>query len=69
MTTGFVSGRLEVWLLPSDLVEWETALDSSAAGQDISWTGGRAPEIRIRVPGVVLLCVRALSDDSRQMCR
>ncbi|MFH9861933.1 DUF5959 family protein [Streptomyces sp. NPDC017202] len=51
VTTGFVSGRLKVWLSPGDLAEWETALDSSAAGQDTSWMGGRAPEIRIRLDG------------------
>ncbi|MCF4139034.1 DUF5959 family protein [Streptomyces sp. Tue 6430] len=51
VTTGFVSGQLEVRLSPSDLVAWETALDSLAAGRDISWMGGRAPEIRIELEG------------------
>ncbi|MDX3215105.1 DUF5959 family protein [Streptomyces sp. ME02-6991-2B] len=51
VTTGFVSGQLKVRLLPSDLVDWETALDSLAAGQDVSWMGGRAPEIRVRLEG------------------
>ncbi|MFF9115569.1 DUF5959 family protein [Streptomyces massasporeus] len=51
VTTGFVSGQLEVWLLPGDLVEWEAALDSLAAGQDIRWMGGRAPEIRVQLEG------------------
>ncbi|MFG2946432.1 DUF5959 family protein [Streptomyces adustus] len=51
VTTPFVSGRLKVWIAPRDLVEWETALDSLAAGQDINWMGGRAPEIRIQLSG------------------
>jgi hypothetical protein len=51
VTTGFVRGQLKVWLSPRDLVAWETALDSLTAEQDISWMGGRAPEIRIRLEG------------------
>jgi hypothetical protein len=51
VTTGFVSGQLELWISPRDLVEWETALDSLATGQDIRWMGNRAPEIRIRLKG------------------
>lgn len=51
VATGFVRGQLKVWLLPSDLVDWEKALDSLAAGRDVSWMGDRAPEIRIRLEG------------------
>ncbi|MPY30062.1 hypothetical protein FNH09_01570 [Streptomyces adustus] len=51
VTTAFVSGQLDIWIAPRDLVEWETALDSLAAGQDISWMGGRGPEIRIQLSG------------------
>ncbi|MFI1000024.1 DUF5959 family protein [Streptomyces galbus] len=51
VTTGFVSGHLELWLLPGDLAEWEAALESLAAGQDITWLGDRAPEIRVRLAG------------------
>jgi hypothetical protein len=51
VATEFVRGQLEVWLSPDDLVDWETALDQLAAGQDIRWLGDRTPEIRIRLNG------------------
>ena len=42
--TPFVCGALKTWLFPEDLRQWQLALDSLDAGQDIAWREGkRAP--------------------------
>ncbi|ARF73916.1 MULTISPECIES: DUF5959 family protein [Streptomycetaceae] len=49
VTSSFVSGRLAMSLLPSDLEEWSRALDLLAAGQDICWRDDdHSPEIKIQ---------------------
>ncbi|MGW6877108.1 DUF5959 family protein [Streptomyces xanthophaeus] len=49
VTSSFVSGRLAISLLPSDLEEWSRALDLLAAGQDICWRDDdHSPEIKIQ---------------------
>ncbi|UFR06872.1 DUF5959 family protein [Streptomyces sp. Go40/10] len=49
VTSGFVSGRLAMSLLPSDLEDWSRALDLLATGQDICWMDDdHSPEIRIQ---------------------
>ncbi|MGW0925826.1 DUF5959 family protein [Streptomyces sp. NPDC002755] len=47
--SGFVSGRLDLSLLPNDLDDWSSALDVLATGGDVCWMDGdRSPEIRIQ---------------------
>ncbi|NUW02592.1 DUF5959 family protein [Streptomyces sp. CAI 127] len=49
VTSSFISGRLAMSLLPSDLEEWSRALDLLAAGQDICWRDDdHSPEIKIQ---------------------
>ncbi|MEV8448348.1 DUF5959 family protein [Streptomyces parvus] len=49
VTSSFVSGRLAMSLLPSDLEEWSRALDLLAAGQDICWRDDdHSPEVKIQ---------------------
>ncbi|WBB59706.1 DUF5959 family protein [Streptomyces sp. WMMC500] len=38
--TPFVRGTLRTWVFPEDLREWQQALDSLDAGQDIAWREG-----------------------------
>ncbi|MFJ3308208.1 DUF5959 family protein [Streptomyces sp. NPDC086549] len=39
--TPFVRGTVKTWLLPEDLRQWQEALDSLDAGQDIAWCEGK----------------------------
>ncbi|MEU9339461.1 DUF5959 family protein [Streptomyces sp. NPDC048290] len=49
VTSSFVTGRLAMSLIPSDLEDWSRALDSLAAGQEICWKDNdHSPEIRIQ---------------------
>ncbi len=56
--TSFVRGTLKTWIFPEDLREWQQALDSLDAGQDISWRE------RHNAPW---LCIELDEDDDR--CR
>ncbi|MBG0826329.1 hypothetical protein HS041_00835 [Planomonospora sp. ID67723] len=52
VTSGFAGGSLALCLLPEDLDDWVSALDSLAAGQEICWMdGGRTPEVVIQPSG------------------
>lgn len=49
ITSSFVSGRLAMSLVPSDLEDWSRALDLLAAGRDVCWRDDdHSPEIRIQ---------------------
>ncbi|WAL65978.1 DUF5959 family protein [Amycolatopsis cynarae] len=51
MATEFVGGKLELVLMPSDLQDWESSLDSLSAGRNIRWLDdGRSPEIDVSAP-------------------
>ncbi|MEU8825817.1 DUF5959 family protein [Streptomyces sp. NPDC048636] len=39
--TPFVRGTLKTWIFPEDLRQWQQALDSLDAGQDIAWCEGK----------------------------
>ena len=39
--TPFVRGTLKTWVFPEDLRQWQQALDSLDAGQDIAWCEGK----------------------------
>ncbi|WP_405590655.1 DUF5959 family protein [Streptomyces sp. NBC_01092] len=39
--TPFVHGALKTWVFPEDLRQWQQALDSLDAGQDIAWREGK----------------------------
>ncbi|MFF0723224.1 DUF5959 family protein [Streptomyces sp. NPDC004134] len=48
--TPFVRGTLKTWLFPEDLGEWQQALDSLDAGEDIAWReGSRAPWLYVEL--------------------
>ncbi|MET8784100.1 DUF5959 family protein [Streptomyces sp. NPDC049097] len=48
--TPFVRGALETWVFPEDLRQWQQALDSLDAGQDLAWREGqRAPWLFIEL--------------------
>jgi hypothetical protein len=48
--TPFVGGTLKTWIFPKDLRQWQQALDSLDAGQDIAWCEGkRAPWLFIEL--------------------
>ncbi|CAL9625640.1 DUF5959 family protein [Streptomyces sp. enrichment culture] len=48
VTTGFVSGRVEVFLSAYDLDSWGDVLDAVAAGRSAVWLeSGRSPRIMI----------------------
>ncbi|WP_449064229.1 DUF5959 family protein [Planomonospora algeriensis] len=52
VTTGFAGGRLTTCLLPDDLDDWASALDSLAAGREVCWLeSGRTPEVVIQPSG------------------
>jgi hypothetical protein len=52
VTSGFASGRLTTCLLPEDLEDWASALDSLTAGREACWLDfGRIPEIAVRPGG------------------
>ncbi|MFC9757084.1 DUF5959 family protein [Streptomyces sp. NPDC056921] len=47
--SGFVNGRLDLSLLPSDLDNWSSALGVLATGGDVCWRDDdRSPEIRVQ---------------------
>ncbi|MCX5441063.1 DUF5959 family protein [Streptomyces sp. NBC_00063] len=49
VASSFVSGRLAMTLVPSDLEDWSRALDLLAAGQDIRWRDDdHSPDVRIQ---------------------
>ncbi|MEV7442525.1 DUF5959 family protein [Streptomyces sp. NPDC091204] len=48
VTSSFVTGRLAMPLIPSDLEAWPRALDELAAGQDVCWSEDHSPQIRIQ---------------------
>ncbi|MGW5974845.1 DUF5959 family protein [Streptomyces sp. NPDC055186] len=48
VSTGFVSGRVELYLNAYDLDDWAEVLDSVAAGRKATWLeSGRSPRIMI----------------------
>ncbi|MFR0357602.1 DUF5959 family protein [Streptomyces sediminimaris] len=48
--TPFVRGALKTWISPEDLRQWQQALDSLDAGEDIAWREGeRAPWLFIEL--------------------
>jgi hypothetical protein len=68
VVTPFVSGTLQTWLSPEDLRQWQRALDSLDAGQDIAWREGkRAPWLFIELDEDDDRCQVTIKDHSMSL--
>ncbi|MEU2058023.1 DUF5959 family protein [Streptomyces bungoensis] len=66
--TPFVRGTLKTWIFPNDLRQWQQALDSLDAGQDIAWRDGtRAPWLFIELDEDDDRCQVTIKDDSESL--
>ncbi|WOX20326.1 DUF5959 family protein [Streptomyces solicathayae] len=66
--TPFVRGALKTWVFPEDLRQWQQALDSLDAGQDIAWREGkRAPWLFIELDEDDDRCQVTIKDSSMSM--
>lgn len=68
VVTPFVCGTLQTWLSPEDLRQWQRALDSLDAGQDIAWREGqRAPWLFIELDEDDDRCQVTIKDHSMSL--
>jgi uncharacterized protein DUF5959 len=68
VNTPFVRGNLKTWILPEDLRQWQRALDSLDAGQDIAWCEGkRIPWLFIELDEDDDRCHVTIKDHSRSL--
>ncbi|GAA2648060.1 DUF5959 family protein [Streptomyces vastus] len=66
--TPFVRGSLKTWLSPEDLRQWQHALDSLDAGQDIAWCEGqRIPWLYIELDDDDDRCQVTIKDHSMSL--
>ncbi|WP_229841553.1 DUF5959 family protein [Streptomyces brasiliensis] len=66
--TPFVRGALKTWLFPEDLRQWQQALDSLDAGQDIAWCEGkRIPWLFIELDEDNDRCQATIKDHSMSL--
>ncbi|GAA3785383.1 DUF5959 family protein [Streptomyces chiangmaiensis] len=66
--TPFVQGTLKTWIFPEDLRQWQRALDSLDAGQDIAWCEGkRIPWLFIELDEDDDRCQVTLNDHSMSL--
>ncbi|MFF7356890.1 DUF5959 family protein [Streptomyces filipinensis] len=66
--TPFVRGTLRTWVSPEDLRQWQQALDSLDAGQDIAWCEGkRVPWLFIELDKDDDRCQGTIKDHSMSL--
>lgn len=66
--TPFVCGTLKTWVFPQDLRQWQQALDSLDAGDDIAWReGNRAPWLFIELDEDNDRCQVTIKDSSMSL--
>ncbi|MFE2559596.1 DUF5959 family protein [Streptomyces sp. NPDC059352] len=66
--TPFVRGTLKTWIFLEDLRQWQQALDSLDAGQDIAWREGeRAPWLFIELDEDDDRCQVTIKDHSSSL--
>ncbi|MFB6557854.1 DUF5959 family protein [Streptomyces sp. NPDC056400] len=69
VTSSFVTGRLAMTLIPSDLEDWSRALDELAGGRDVCWRDDdHSPEIRIQPRNEEHGCVAVRVEDLGISC-